>query len=77
MYLRYLPFYLGDNFQNLKQIRISRREKLRGSNIFLDKGDIVYQLSPEEDGWFKVKTVSGEEGEIQLSSSNQGNNVSR
>ena len=39
---------------------------MRGSNIFLKEGDIVYEMTPEEDGWIKVKTDNGEEGEIPI-----------
>ena len=32
----------------------------------MEPGDIVYEVTPEEDGWITVKTVNGEEGEIPI-----------
>ena len=57
---------LLDLAQKQNKREIIKRQKLRGSNIFLKAGDIVYELTPEEDGWIKVRTTNGEEGEIPV-----------
>ena len=38
----------------------------------MEPGDIVYAMTPEDDGWMTVKTEYGDEGEIPTSCIHQG-----
>ena len=58
----------------LKELKITKRQKLRGSTVFLKPGDCVHQLGLEEDGWIRAKAKNGEEGEIPVTCIDKGNN---
>ena len=64
----------------LKEIKIGKHQKLRGTRVFLHPGDVVYVVPPDEegdedDGWITVKTNQGDEGEIPISCIDKGINV--
>ena len=40
------------------------KQKLRGTTVFLNPGDMVVEVSRDEDGWITVKTEDGQQGEI-------------
>lgn len=47
---------------------IQKRQKLLGSNIYLENGEEVTEIDPEdEDGYLFVRAKSGKEGQIPKS----------
>ena len=56
----------------MRKLLIATRQKLRGTNIHLERGMTVFAVAPEEDGWITVKTEHGEEGEIPVSCLKKG-----
>ena len=55
-----------------KELKIVKRQKLRGTRVFLEPGEIVTKVTSEEDGWITVRTESGEEGEIPVTCISKG-----
>ena len=55
-----------------KKIKIAQKQKLRGTRVFLEPGEIVTELTPDEDGWITVRTEDGEEGEIPVTCISKG-----
>merc|ERR1712227_139162 len=62
---------------DLKKLAILKKEKLRGSSVYLEPGDCVCQMQPEEDGWVMVKTNNGEQGEIPITSIQKGSRLNK
>ena len=53
-------------------MRIAERQKLRGTRTYLEPGDIVFEVTSEEDGWIIVRTKNGDKGEIPISCTETG-----
>ena len=54
---------------------IGKHQKLRGTRVFLEPGDVVFEVTPEDDdGWITVENIHGYQGEIPTSCINKGMN---
>ena len=51
-----------------KVLKIKTRQRLIGcaGKVFLEPGDSVYEVDPEEDGMVNVRTSEGDEGSIPV-----------
>ena len=50
-----------------KKWKVSARHKLIGTKVWVEVGEEVTELEPEEDGFVRVKKRSGEEGSVSAS----------
>ena len=61
-----------------KKWKVSARHKLIGTKVWVEVGEEVTEVEPEEDGFVTVKKRSGEEGSVSVSclTSSTGSNSS-
>ena len=50
-----------------KKWKVSSRHKLLGTKVWVEVGEEVTEVEPEEDGYVVVKKRSGEEGSVSVS----------
>ena len=50
-----------------KKWKVSARHKLIGTKVWVEVGEEVTEVEPEEDGFVTVKKRSGEEGSVSVS----------